>query len=217
MLRQFNKINIKMITFAASFAMLGIAALVAEFFMASDLATNTYATNDGVSTQADDGNYITLSASDITLDLIPTADAAATSTRTTVSVAASGTGAVGVYVSMDGNSNSLYLNGESSSSQAITAVSSTTTLDQLPANTWGYSVDGVNYSAVPTASSSPELLGTTSTLTGTGAVEVFYGASVDTSLPGGEYSGTVKYSARVLPSGINYRYYGFSVRCVASS
>ena len=113
--------------------------------MASDLATNTYATDEDISTQADDGNYITLSASDITLDLIPTADAAATSTRTTVSVAASGTGAVGVYVGMDGASNSLFLNGESSSGQAITAVSSATTLDQLPANTWGYSVDGINY------------------------------------------------------------------------
>ena len=186
MLRQFNKINTKLITLAAGFAMLGIAALVAGFFIASDLVADTFATDSAnVFAQADDGNYITLTVSDVALDLIPSSNAAASSTKTTVNVEASGTNAVGVYVGMDSSTatNDLYLDGDTNNTTSIiSAVGDPTTLDALPANTWGYSVDGINYAPMPTASSSPAYIGVASIdSANTGSVSLYYGASVDTT------------------------------------
>ena len=195
-----NKLNTKLIALAVSFSILGIVALMAGFFVAGDIAANAYATDStDVSTLADDGNYITLSVADAALDLIPSADSAATSTKISVNVQASGTNSVSVYANMDSSaaSNNLYLDGDSSDTTCvISAVDDTITLDALPANTWGYSVDGINYFPMPTASSSPAYIGVASIdSANTGSVSLYYGASVDTSLPAGKYSNTVKYSA----------------------
>ena len=101
-------------------------------------------------------------------------------------------------------SNRLYLSGDTTSTSYISpnqtnstdvALGSETTLAD---NSWGFTNSSTNnnnskYSAVP-LSSSPALIGSSNTAT-TQSQDVYYAVKANTSLPAGNYSGTVVYTA----------------------
>ena len=189
---------------------LGILALVSTFFISADLASNSYAL-DGTNLQSEvtaeiDGtHYVTLSASDATFSITPTNGAASDKKQVNVELSTNVSGGASLYLSTSSSKNALYLNGDTNStSQSITAATTTTTYDNLVNNTWAYSTDDINYQGVPTLDS-PVLLsdidgistGTNTNGVVSATIPIYYAAKVDTSIPSGSYANSVTYLAVV--------------------
>lgn len=188
---------------APAVALLGILTLISAFFLTSDLASNSYAIDDPNATMVDDQHYVSLSVSNVDLSFTPTAGSLVDSKQVGVTISTNIPTGAKLYLSTADNTNALYKDGDtSSSSPAIQPTNSTTTLANMPVNTWGYSLDNTTFQAVPTSDSAALIanvdgstVGTTSGDVISATVPVYYGAKVDSSLPAGTYSNKVVYSA----------------------
>lgn len=202
-----RKFSLKIFAFAASAAALGSLALIAGLFVAADVASQASAVNmTGEVTAVIDNTYtVTISAPDVTLG----ASTASTGDRTAYSqgnidVSTDAPGGVELYINMDGDTNALFLGGDSSATSSIASTTATSsdplTLDGLASNTWGYSVDNTNYQAVPTSTTGAVLISSIDEGTNgqtSASVPIYYGMKVNDELVAGSYSNKVTYSAVV--------------------
>lgn len=206
------RITAKQASIVATIATIGIITILSAFFLASDSASNSYATSveSEITAEVDGTHYVTLSAPDVTFSISPTDSAQLSKQNINVSVETNAPGGADLYLSMANNTNALHLNGDTTNTApAIEATASSVAASNLAANTWGYSTDDQTYSAVPTTASDPALLanvdgettGTTSGDTISASIPVYYAAKVDTSIPAGSYSNRMTYSA-VVDGGI---------------
>ena len=193
----------KTLILAPAISALGIITLVFTLFISTDFIPSSYAINDPNSAMIDNQHYVSLSVSDANLAFIPSGDAVVDSKQVNVTLATNVPTGAKLYLSTADNTNALYKDGDPASSGfAIQSVGATTTLANLPANTWGYSLNNANFQAVPTASNAAliaevdgSVVGTTSGGVISATVPVYYGAKVDSSLPAGTYSNKVVYAA----------------------
>lgn len=183
-------------------AFLGLAGLTAAMLSSADLAGRTFAAtlNSEITAEIGGTRYITLATPDAALSLTPGSSAQTTTTTTQVTASSNAASDIDLYLSMSGDSADLYLNGDSTSGHSIAATSTTGALSGFAANTWGYSTDGTNYTAVPTSREEAAHLGTNAESPSgetSGSVDVYYGLKADSSLAAGQYTGGVTYSAVV--------------------
>lgn len=186
----------------ATIAIIGMITILSTFFLVSDSASNSYATsiNSKITAEIGGTRYITLTTPDAALSLTPGSSAQTTTTTTQVTASSNAASDIELYLSMSGDSADLYLNGDSTSGHSIAATSTTGALSGFAANTWGYSTDGTNYTAVPTSREEAAHLGTIAESPSgetSGSVDVYYGLKADSSLAAGQYTGGVTYSAVV--------------------
>ena len=186
----------------ATVAIIGMIAILSVFFLVSDSASNSYATsvNSKITAEIGGTRYITLTTPDAALTLTPGSSAQTTTTTTQVTASSNAASDIDLYLSMSGDSADLYLNGDSTSGHSIAATSTTGSLSNFATNTWGYSTDGTNYTAVPTSREEAAHLGTIAESPSgetSGSVSVYYGLKADSSLAAGQYTGGVTYSAVV--------------------
>lgn len=184
-------------------AFLGLAGLTAALLSSADLAGRTFAAtlNSEITAEIGGTRYITLATPDAALALTPDSSAQTTTTTTQVTASSNAASDIDLYLSMSGDSADLYLNGDSTSGHSIAATSTTGSLSSFTTNTWGYSTDGTNYTAVPTSREEAAHLGTIAENPSgetSGSVSVYYyGLKADSSLAAGQYTGGVTYSAVV--------------------
>ena len=186
----------------ATIAIIGMITILSTFFLVSDSASNSYATsiNSEITAEIGGTRYITLTTPDAALALTPGSSAQTTTTTTQVTASSNAASDIDLYLSMSGDSADLYLNGDSTSGHSIAATSTTGSLSSFTTNTWGYSTDGTNYTAVPTSREEAAHLGTIAESPSgetSGSVSVYYGLKADSSLAAGQYTGGVTYSAVV--------------------
>ena len=186
----------------ATIAIIGMITILSTFFLVSDSASNSYATsiNSEITAEIGGTRYIALTTPDAVLSLTPGSSAQTTTTTTQVTASSNAASDIDLYLSMSGDSADLYLNGDSTSGHSIAATSTTGSLSSFTTNTWGYSTDGTNYTAVPTSREEAAHLGTIAESPSgetSGSVSVYYGLKADSSLAAGEYTGGVTYSAVV--------------------
>lgn len=186
----------------ATIAIIGMITILSTFFLVSDSASNSYATfiNSEITAEIGGTRYITLTTPDAALALTPGSSAQTTTTTTQVTASSNAASDIDLYLSMSGDSADLYLNGDNTSGHSIAATSTTGSLSNFATNTWGYSTDGTNYTAVPTSREEAAHLGTIAESPSgetSGSVSVYYGLKADSSLAAGQYTGGVTYSAVV--------------------
>ena len=196
------RISPKQASMMATIAIIGMITILSTFFLVSDSASNSYATsiNSEITAEIGGTRYITLTTPDAALALTPGSSAQTTTTTTQVTASSNAASDIDLYLSMSGDSADLYLNGDSTSGHSIAATSTTGALSGFAANTWGYSTDGTNYTAVPTSREEAAHLGTIAESPSgetSGSVSVYYGLKADSSLAAGQYTGGVTYSAVV--------------------
>ena len=196
------RITTKQASAMAAIAIIGMITILSTFFLVSDSASNSYATsiNSEITAEIGGTRYITLTTPDAALALTPGSSAQTTTTTTQVTASSNAASDIDLYLSMSGDSADLYLNGDSASGHSIAATSTTGSLSSFTANTWGYSTDGTNYTAVPTSREEAAHLGTIAESPSgetSGSVSVYYGLKADSSLAAGQYTGGVTYSAVV--------------------
>ena len=196
------RITAKQASMVATIAIIGTITILSAFFLVSDSASNSYATsvNSEITAEIGGTRYITLTTPDAALALTPGSSAQTTTTTTQVTASSNAASDIDLYLSMSGDSADLYLNGDSTSGHSIAATSTTGALSGFAANTWGYSTDGTNYTAVPTSREEAAHLGTIAESPSgetSGSVSVYYGLKADPSLAAGQYTGGVTYSAVV--------------------
>ena len=194
--------NVKQLSILATVAIIGMITILSAFFLVSDSASNSYATsiNSEITAEIGGTRYITLTTPDAALSLTPGSSAQTTTTTTQVTASSNAASDIDLYLSMSGDSADLYLNGDSTSGHSIAATSTTGSLSNFATNTWGYSTDGTNYTAVPTSREEAAHLGTIAESPSgetSGSVSVYYGLKADSSLAAGQYTGGVTYSAVV--------------------
>ena len=196
------RITAEQASMVATIAIIGTITILSAFFLVSDSASNSYATsiNSEITAEIGGTRYITLTTPDAALSLTPGSSAQTTTTTTQVTASSNAASDIDLYLSMSGDSADLYLNGDNTSGHSIAATSTTGALSGFAANTWGYSTDGTNYTAVPTSREEAAHLGTiaeSSSGETSGSVSVYYGLKADSSLAAGQYTGGVTYSAVV--------------------
>ena len=194
--------NVKQLSILATVAILGMMTILSAFFLVSDSVSNSYATsiNSEITAEIGGTRYITPTTPDAALALTPGSSAQTTTTTTRVTASSNAASGIDLYLSMSGDSADLYLNGDSTSGHSIAATSTTGSLSNFATNTWGYSTDGTNYTAVPTSREEAAHLGTIAESPSgetSGSVSVYYGLKADSSLAAGQYTGGVTYSAVV--------------------
>lgn len=183
-------------------AFLGLAGLTVALLSSANLAGRTFAAtlNSEITAEIGGTRYITLTIPDAALSLTPDGSAQTATTSAQVTASSNAASDIDLYLSMSGDSADLYLNGDSTSGHSIAATSTTGSLSSFTTNTWGYSTDGTNYTAVPTSREEAAHLGTIAESPSgetSGSVSVYYGLKADSSLAAGQYTGGVTYSAVV--------------------
>ena len=166
----------------------------------------------GIATLADTSAGISVPSSIDFTDVVPT-DAGATTTATaSVGVTTTNSSGYSLYLYTAGEDNSLKpVNPANSSS--IAATNTTSTLNDLTNNTWGYNLGTTtpttttNYTAVPTSNSTPiQTKDTSTTNSANDTYTLTLGAKVDTNIPSGTYSNTLTLALVADPGGILVTY-----------
>lgn len=177
--------------------------------------TEVEATGTEVQAQLTAKSYFAnMAASDrLNLDVEASADGAYNATKDTLNIKTNAPSGYKLFMSTDSStSNSLFLRGDTGSSDKIDAtISTVTNPGVLGDNTWGFAIPGVTgfdgsyetpapssnskWAAVPKKNQDVEVKRTNSATPSEGEnVQVYYGAKVNTLIPHGEYTGSVKYT-----------------------
>ena len=179
---------------------LGLAGLLA----AAILPVESSSANSSLVTASLNAVDYTLnvSAENVNLEVSTTPDGRFVSQRASVLVETNASTGYRLYLSMntdDENGNYLYRtdDGVIDTTNYLTATTTQTTEPDL--NSWGYSLDGSTWQAVPLLSGLT-LIDTNSTTNTsnsmiTGTKEVYYGVKADDGMRNGDYQGTVLYTA----------------------
>ena len=170
----------------ATFAAVGALMVFAPIFSANAERINV---NVG-----DGAYYMNITAADLSVDIDATPAGVKKTVQNDVTIDTnSGTG-YKLYLSMDNadtDGNRLYYDGNAASTDYISATTSTS----LSTNSWGYSIDGTSFSAVP-LQGNEVVIGSGSSATASAVSHpVYYGFYINNTLPFGTYSGVVTYTA----------------------
>lgn len=176
-------------------------ALALAFLLSAELVSDSSAETLTV-TLDDSAYYLNIEADDINLEVNTTPEGKFNRVSDAVKVFTnSGTG-YKLYLSMNSdteNSNRLYRDGDTTSENYLKPTSAQNNEPEL--NSWGFSLDGTSWKPVPIYSTEPIQLIKTSEAKafpsdGAGdTTEIYYGVKADSSMPNGEYSGVIKYTA----------------------
>lgn len=178
---------------AVPYLAVAFPVLLLAFFMSSEFLSNTSAERINVNI-GDGAYYMNITADDLDIDIDATPAGVKRTVQKDIRVSTnSGTG-YKLYLSMnnaDTNGNRLYYNGNNTDTNFIKP----TTTTSLSDNSWGYSTDGNNFSAVPLQGNETVIASAATSPATPVTHSVYYGFNVDNSLPFGSYSGVVTYTA----------------------
>lgn len=173
----------------------GAATFAGAFLLIGELAPVSNSSAERINVNIGDGAYyMNISASDLDIDIDATPAGVTKTVQEDIKVTTnSGTG-YKLYLSMNNdnaNGNRLYYNGNTTETSYIIPTTSTS----LDTNSWGFSKDGTNFSAVPLQGSETVIGSADSTPASTVTHSIYYGFNVNNTLPFGQYSGVVLYTA----------------------
>lgn len=133
----------------------------------------------------------------VELDIKPTSTGSFASTITELQVATNNTSGYSLFMSVD-DPNGHLVSTDKTNSAVIKPLSAPATLNNFPANSWGYSLNNdAIYQAVPTSMSSA--IKTLSSTAYRDTYNLNIGTAIDTTLPAGQYTGTVTVAAVANP------------------
>ena len=139
---------------------------------------------------------ITLDISDLVFDIAPTASGTFSSSPITATVSTNSLGGYELYFSSDDDETDMVHDNAEISDVIASDFSGTVTSETMGANKWGYSLDNVDFSKIPTATNQlelrnidhyPEAAEKTNT--------IYIGTKISTALTSGLYSKDVKFTA----------------------
>lgn len=196
-MKQTTNINPRLVKLLPRIFFTLIPVLLLSFFLSSELLSNTSAERVNV-TLEDLASYIDIDASDVDLLVGTTPEGHFNSTPETVTVhTSSGTG-YQLYLAMgdSATTSNLYLGGDTTkNSLKATAVVS----GEPELNSWGFSLDNNAWQPVPLKNSEARIKTSARQAfptSGAGdTTTIYYGAKANTSMPGGTYTGEVRYTA----------------------
>ena len=168
-------------------------------------------TNPSISTYASDPTAsINLPSTIDFADVLPTAAGVTTTASANLTITTSSSGGYSLYFySSNGNNSLTPLNPNNSSS--ISSTPTTTELDNLNNNTWGYNLsteastgDTATYSTIPTSSTTPvQTKDTSTTNSANDTYTLSLGAKVDTTIPSGTYTNSLTIAIVAEPAAIS--------------
>ena len=192
-------------TGTAILALLGLVSGGVMLLVGADLVPDVQALDvDDETIFAGRERYLSLAVDEPQLTYTPGESAATVDVTTTVSLRANADTEVNLTLAMADATTSLARNGDFGSDYQIAATTKTAPLSDLADNTWGYSLDGNTYQAVPTAANADLLYTLPSSSQGEVGhdLTVHYGIKLDGTLPAGQYTNRVVYmatAAEVVP------------------
>ena len=142
--------------------------------------------------------YISLATADAEMLYTPGVSGATVQTATNLTLTANAGTDVNLTLAMADDTTSLARSGSTDSLYQIAATTKTAALNDFDANTWGYSLDGTTFQAVPTPGEGADLIYTlpgSDTGESTQTLTVHYGMKLDGTLPAGQYTNRVVYAA----------------------
>ena len=167
--------------------------------------------NPSISTYASDPSAsINLPSTIDFADVLPTAAGVTTTASASLTITTSSSGGYSLYFySSNGNNSLTPLNPNNSSS--ISSTLTTTELDNLNNNTWGYNLsteastgDTTTYSTIPTSSTTPvQTKDTSTTNSANDTYTLSLGAKVDTTIPSGTYTNSLTIAIVAEPAAIS--------------
>ena len=136
--------------------------------------------------------------SQVELNVIPKSTGSFTETTSKLTVATNNPSGYAIYMQagkqQDGKAN--LTSSDLANPAVISPVEGTVSSSSFPSNTWGYSLDGANYQAVPATTG---MIKETATTTHNDTYNLAFGVNVDTTLPSGQYTNSVTVSAVANP------------------
>ena len=173
-------------------------------------------TNPGISTYASDPTAsINLPSTIDFADVLPTAAGVTTTASASLTITTSNSGGYSLYFySSNGNNSLTPINPNNSSS--ISSTPTTTELNNLNNNTWGYNLsteastsNTTTYSAIPTNNTTPvQTKDTSTTNSANDTYTLFLGAKVDNTIPSGVYSNDLVVAVVAEPAMITIAFNG---------
>ena len=174
-------------------------------------STSFAETNPGISTYASDPTAsINLPSTIDFADVLPTAAGVTTTASASLTITTSNSGGYSLYFySSNGNNSLTPINPNNSSS--ISSTLTTTELNNLNNNTWGYNLsteastgDTTTYSTIPTSSTTPvQTKDTSTTNSANDTYTLSLGAKVDTTIPSGTYTNSLTIAIVAEPAAIS--------------
>ena len=175
-------------------------------------STSSAEANPGISTYASDPTAsINLPSTIDFADVLPTAAGVTTTASASLTITTSNSGGYSLYFySSNGNNSLTPINPNNSSS--ISSTLTTTELDNLNNNTWGYNLsteastgDTTTYSTIPTSSTTPvQTKDTSTTNSANDTYTLSLGAKVDNTIPSGVYSNDLTVAIVAEPRALTY-------------
>ena len=198
---------------SAAFLLLLAALLFAPAASQPEAAAEENANpNPNISTYASDPTAsINLPSTIDFADVLPTAAGVTTTASANLTITTSDSGGYSLYFySSNGNNSLTPINPNNSSS--ISSTLTTTELDNLNNNTWGYSLsteastgDTTTYSTIPTSSTTPvQTKDTSTTNSANDTYTLSLGAKVDNTIPSGVYSNDLTVAIVAEPRALTY-------------
>ena len=198
---------------SAAFLLLLAALLFAPAASQPEAAAEESANpNPSISTYASDPTAsINLPSTIDFADVLPTAAGVTTTASANLTITTANSGGYSLYFySSNGNNSLTPINPNNSSS--ISSTPTTTELDNLNNNTWGYNLsteastsNTTTYSAIPTSSTTPiQTKDTSTTNSANDTYTISLGAKVDNTIPSGVYSNDLTVAVVAEPKAITY-------------
>ncbi len=139
---------------------------------------------------------ITLDTSDLVFDVVPTASGTFSSSPITATVSTNSLGGYELYFSSEDDETDMVHDNESVSDVIASDFEGTVTNETMGANKWGYSLDNVDFSKIPTATNQLELRNIDHYPAAAEKTNTIYiGTKISTALTSGLYSKDVKFTA----------------------
>lgn len=134
----------------------------------------------------------------INLEVTPKTSGAFTESTAKLTVATNNPSGYAVYMQAGSTTNgkASLVSSDLSNTAMISPISGTVESSSFSANTWGYSLDGTHYQAVPATTG---IIKETSSTTFSDTYDLSFGVNVDTNLPAGQYTNSVIVSAVANP------------------
>ena len=200
---------------SAAFLLLLAALLFAPVASQPEAAAEESANlNPNISTHASDPTAsINLPSTIDFADVLPTAAGVTTTASASLTITTSNSGGYSLYFySSNGNNSLTPINPNNSSS--ISSTPTTTELDNLNNNTWGYNLsteastgNTTTYSTIPTSNTTPvQTKDTSTTNSANDTYTLSLGAKVDNTIPSGVYSNDLVVAVVAEPGGIPITY-----------
>jgi len=199
-------------TFYAPNKALAYLAVLSFFFLSSFTIFNLFSPitpsnaespNTNTASSSTPAGTISLSSStDVPINITPTPTQTIYSSNTTLNINNSCKKGATITLSTNKPHNNLERQGQDTLTKTISSVSGGGTLTD---HTWGYSTNGTNYNPVPTKTSTPATIYSSTAATTTPTeLNLTYAVKTDDTLPSGTYSTDLLYTVSVKPECLKY-------------